>query len=209
MTERPILYNATMVIANRTDIKTQTRRTAGLAKINADPDSWYLANDEPVKDGRFMFGYHPHTGYDLVRCPYGVEGDWLWTREAWRARAIEGDSKPSIIEPGSPVSYEADDPKPYRFGKLRPSIFMPRWASRDTLEVISVRPERLHSITDKDCFDEGIQSAIDHNEAGAGIGGDTSVRACYQHLWNSTNGKKFSWPMNPWVWRIEYRRISR
>ncbi len=223
MKERPILFSAAMVRANRENRKTQTRRTRGLEKINGGPDAWTLRGEESA--GVFVFEHVEVASYHLaIRSPYGGAGDRLWTRETWQGiRRIDceydkyedlskhhrGDltingyadhyGKDSIV-----VFYESDDA--FYTDSWLPSIHMPRWASRDTLEVVSVRTERLQSITEADARAEGssipsyeLEWAETERSKGSHIGR-------FAFLWDSINGKKLPWVMNPWVWRIEYRR---
>jgi hypothetical protein len=108
-------------------------------------------------------------------------------------------------------TYRSDTPKTWR-----PSIFMPRWASRITLEVVSVRVERLHEITDEDAAREGVRPFF---ETMAGIGraqrlttgelaADAEYRAGFAVLWDEINGDRALWIKNPWVWRVEFKRIE-
>lgn len=147
MTERPILFQGPMVRAYRREIdpKTQTRRTRGLEKINEEPDAWECDGGEFDPLG---WRFNPVGGGDglLIRCPYGVAGDQLWCREAWKKR------EDGLAE----VWYRADGHIDIPGWPWRSSIHMPRWASRDTLEVVSARPERLHVITEADITAEGI-----------------------------------------------------
>lgn len=85
-------------------------------------------------------------------------------------------------------------------GKWKPSIFMPRIASRITLEITGVRVERLNEISADDAIAEGVEiiTSIDH--------GSTDPIAAYRVLWESINGKG-SWEKNPWVWCISFKRI--
>lgn len=156
MIEHPILFNGPMVRANREGRKTQTRRVAGLSKINAEPDAWAYGG---TRDGEPGYGAEFHAfkrrgsvELTLIRCPYGVEGDRLWTRETYSPRNLGGRS----------AIYRADGIKgaastvQYLATTWVPSIHMPRWASRDTLEIISAHPERLHCITEVDVLAEGV-----------------------------------------------------
>lgn len=85
--------------------------------------------------------------------------------------------------------------------RIRPSIFMPRWASRITLEITGVRVERLQDISDKDCLAEGIA------DLNIPLRPNLSMhRSCYADLWETINGPG-SWDANPWVWVIEFKRL--
>jgi hypothetical protein len=160
-----------------------------------------------------------------LKCPYGYPGDQLWVRETWAdvntcegpAIAFRADGSyrswhdfSQVFGPdygaGPPMSYETypgnytmwvDDLLAGAEGHLwRPSIFMPRWASRITLEVTAVRVERLQDISEADCCAEGVGSPITRD----------CKRPKYERLWEEINGKG-SWAANPWVWVISFRAI--
>jgi hypothetical protein len=160
-------------------------------------------------------------------CKYGQPGDRLWVRETWKPHC-EGEISPDFPL-GTCVKYRADGKciKPENWTKeqgrwcesqeeskvWKPSIFMPRWASRITLEIVSVRVERLQDITEEDAKAEGITF---HNGGGIGHSGyrhdpafgmvtDTPQWA-YAWLWESINGAG-SWGSNPWVWVIEFKKL--
>lgn len=209
MKERPILFSGSMVRAYRREIdpKTQTRRTRGLDKINAEPDAW-----EPIgnQDGVFVFEHEKCGGvFVSVRSPYGVDGDRLWCKEVWHPETAHSHGMNTCDCGDLNVKYIADGEDRYFEDRLIPSewtmpmaagsktgvvspLFLPRWASRDTLEVVSARPERLQCITDEDAKSEGICGAP-HN---------------FIMLWNSINGHTLPWEKNPWVWRVEFRRVQ-
>lgn len=93
------------------------------------------------------------------------------------------------------------------WNQKRPSIFMPKWASRITLEMVAVRVQRLRDISTKDAEAEGIfynSCGVWHWRDDSAIGGSTPVDA-YRALWESINGAD-SWDLNPWVWVVEFRR---
>ncbi len=178
--------------------KTQTRRVAGLSIINQNPENWKL--DIQLDDGTGCF--LPRTSNDPVKvvflkCPYGQAGSTLWCRETWSTERHLDNLSPSQIGEAAtvPLWYKADVKDrslPIR-GKWRPSIFMPRWASRITLEITEIRVERLQEITEEDAVAEGVPS-------------DPTI-AIYEfsRLWDSLNGKKYPWASNPWVWVISFR----
>lgn len=136
-----------------------------------------------------------------VREPLDIQwrrpGDRLWVRETWRVERF-----PSA--PDAPhIHYRADqtaEHEAYSAARMwKPSIFMPRWASRITLEVIGVRVERLQEISEVDAIAEGMQSP--------GIPAAMSNRAAFARLWDDINGKRAPWASNPWVWVVEFRRL--
>lgn len=142
-----------------------------------------------------------HRFPDVKLCPYGQVGDALWVRETWQQITPSGRhgqwhtvDTPCDGLPHRKLYYAADaerDEPP----KWRPSIFMPRWASRITLEITGIRVERLQAITDADIAAEGF-----------GTGG--TARITFAETWEKLNGKKFPWASDPWVWRIEFKRIE-
>jgi hypothetical protein len=193
---RPILFSAPMVRALLDGSKTQTRRAV---KARAD---WAMGK-------RCILQPHELAGEvnqgDYSNCPYGKPGDRLWVREAWRTSKVADELKPSQLVFGgcNPIWHEAQNEVPFHpsdFGKLRPSIFMPRWASRITLEITGVRVERLHAINEVDAIAEGAPWAA------CGSPQDGSHKAGYAQLWESINGPG-SWGLNPWVWVIEFKRV--
>lgn len=126
------------------------------------------------------------------KCPYGKPGDRLWVRETWGKVHYEG------VDPDPTYFYRADetDPEKNALIRWRPSIHMPRWASRIILEVVSVRVERLQGISEEDAKAEGIP------EECANISIDT-----FAALWQSINGPG-SWEANPWVWVVEFGPVG-
>jgi len=128
-------------------------------------------------------------------------GERLWVRETWRPQEIDADGQVRITCVDScrdlypPENWTI--PKAAERGNV-PSIFMPRWASRITLEITGSRVERLQEISADDCLAEGIEPQ--------GIGCDLAMIAAYKHLWQKINGPD-SWDANPWVWVVEFQRV--
>lgn len=91
--------------------------------------------------------------------------------------------------------------------KWTPPIFMRRPASRILLEVVSVRVERLHAITEEDARREGADRVNGHPERGAIVGNGPSHREGFAQLWEDINGKRATWSSNPFVWRVEFQRL--
>ena len=181
MKERPILFSAPMVLALIAGTKTQTRR---LVKTPASPATGFDWSSCLCRE-------IAKCDQPCVRCgaiagpsPYGTPGDRLWVRETF-APSDTDDARAGRWE------YRADNHDPLCM-KWRPSIFMPRRASRLTLEVTGVRVERLQEISEADAIAEGV---------GYHVGGPVLA---YRTLWKSINGAG-SWKANPWVWRIEFR----
>lgn len=192
MSERPILFSAPMVRAILAGTKTQTRR--------AIKPSWSRCLDLSDPDDR---------NSARAGCPYGRRGDRLWVRETWGLFDRENFGGRA----GFGVAWRATHPMPedgvewidgpddyadrwVASDRWRPSIHMPRWASRITLDVLSVRVERLHDIAEEDAQAEGVEPAHDGSYVNA-----------YSWLWREIHGPG-SWAANPWVWRIEVRRVQ-
>lgn len=195
MRERGILMTATNVRSILAGTKTQTRR---VVKCQHSGLPHMVGNSVAFLDnGR-------RTGPDQ-RCPYGTPGDWLWVRETWmdlRGTGIEPfTAAPTHYAYGAdtlPGSYGDECRKQYGL-KWRPSIHMPRLASRITLEITDVRVERLQEISEADAIAEGIIGIYAHAR--------TNPRGAYRALWESINGPG-SWDANPWVWALTFRRID-
>jgi hypothetical protein len=141
-------------------------------------------------------------GNGWLKCPFGVPGDRLWVRETW------GDGEENNCEPG--VYYRATDPawdEEETGFRWKPSIHMPRWASRITLEVTGVRVERLNDISEADAETEGCRAEVISGTAGYDDQGVISAVEKFRELWESINGPG-SWAENPWVWVVEFERIE-
>lgn len=210
--ERPILFSAPMVRALLSGAKTQTRRLVKHPNV-VDVDAWADAGG-----GLWEMGVHEAgstAGMGKLRCPYGAPGDRLWVRETWTevvplsgGRLQPGDH-PASRSDGSPTQiwYRADggiSPVDRLFDdgpRWKPSIHMPRWASRIDLEVTAVRVERLQDISPEDAMAEGVRCDCMH-----------PVPMCkgnidaFRDLWESINGAE-SWASNPWVWVISFTKV--
>lgn len=197
MRERPILFSAPMVRAILDGSKTQTRR---------------------VVKGTAGWDFFEGTGVEMPieSCPYGVAGDRLWVREAWRP--IERSDGMDGIEFRADGAFEAiaNTPaaadawcdvyhRPGRKDRWRPGIHMPRWASRIDLEITEVRVERLQSITEDDARAEGVVAT--YNPEGD-CWTDGKHRTAFEYAWNEINGwMPNAWAQNPWVWVVGFRRV--
>lgn len=205
MKERPILFSGPMVRAILDGTKTQTRRVI-TTKTNAflcyPAHRWtvrgsrlggFVAVDVPDCKDSTLF---EHVGF---KCPYGQPGDLLWVRETW---APHGESDLSYKD-RSGIYYRADDETNYTTdGAWRPSIHMPRWASRITLRITGVRVERVQDISEEDAQAEGV-SAVHLADLGQTW---KTRREGFHLLWDSINAKRgYGWDVNPWVWVIEFR----
>ena len=194
MTERPILFSAPMVRAILAGTKTQTRRAVkGMALEWLRPDGFTPE-----------FTAAPENGL----CPYGQPGDRLWVRETF----AEGIHQMAEV---NHWAYAADlFGEQQRLGdRWKPSIHMPRVASRITLEITGVRVERLQAISQEDARAEGVHRNVD----GLWSGGAWKHIAqpnrysdpcnAFCDLWASINGGE-SWDANPWVWVVEFKRVT-
>ncbi|MCV2365562.1 hypothetical protein LNV23_19100 [Paucibacter sp. DJ1R-11] len=202
MKDRPILFNGAMVRAILAGTKTQTRR---VMKAVRHPDFGNLY--EPSCLAR-------EEQHAIERaCPYGQPGDRLWVRETF-AHIYRDNAKPDERRDDD-VAYKADHPglDEYAFGTWKPSIHMPRWASRITLEITSVRVERLQDISEADAKAEGIYKTEHGFWSTYGqliVDGTYSPSVSFHALWQSVNGAEgpTSWTGNPWVWVVEFKRVE-
>ena len=207
MKERPLPFSAPMVRALLAGTKTQTRRPLKVQPIGA-PHAGKASLTKSMSQPVFyaMWEAPAADGSTCCICPYGVPGDRLWVREAWRACRDLDKTPPRDIEPGSSIEFEATK-RSYAevglVGKLRPGMFMPRWASRITLEITGVRVERLQDISEADALAEGIErhDVLTDGNAPPGFHAYT-----YSRVWEQINGAD-SWSANPWVWVVEFRRV--
>jgi hypothetical protein len=220
MTERPILFNAPMVRALLSGSKTQTRRICKSQPYSNgykwDGNDFLCHNDYLPPSAMLMDcgGKSLYTTSDVEglesECPYGQPGDRLWVKEDWQGlhkyngtkiADIQVDDRRWVNYPASGNIWDA---------QRRAARFMPRWASRILLEIVSVRVERLNDISDEDARAEGVlwdpMGWMDyaHNDGRR----KSSSRQSYQTLWEYINGPG-SWAANPWVWCISFRRITK
>ncbi len=202
MKDRPILMSGPMVRARLAERKTQTRRECthpllkDLSYIVDCGDGWWGDEEGDVQ----------------VRCPYGLPGDRLWVKETF-AR-IDGQTRP-WIETDYRATYTHGDRLGDTLGikkRWTPSIFMPRHASRITLEVTRVRVERLQDISEADAMAEGcdpidtsMHGKLERHLLDLPLMDDAHpYRNGYALLWESINGPE-SWAANPWVWVVEFK----
>ena len=189
--DTPLLMKGPLVCATLDDLKTQTRRLNGLDTINSAPDSWdYIGY---IGNARHMFRRKPGSNPQTIKCPYGKPGDRLWVRETAYYYYLLG--KKTAV-----AGYFADGFKPmYSIHIKCPSIHMPRWASRINLEITDLRVERVQEITETDLIGEGFD----------GYNGTWRDEERFHHLWDSINAKRgYPWKDNPWVWVVEFKRVT-
>ena len=223
MTDRPILFTGPMVRAILDGRKTQTRRVVKVGDTIEE-------RDDGTRWPYFKTWTHGDDGSPWAACPYGAPGDRLWVRETWRYHDWTEDGQPWI-------QYAADDacrlcehvtadwadrvcdvwatlsdPDNYQIDgaardrKWRSPLFLPRWASRLTLAVVSVRVERLQAITEEDAIAEGVlrtggRANLDPHHF-------RPARDLFADLWDAINGKRAPWASNPWVWVVEFTRVT-
>ena len=202
MKERPILFSAPMVRALLAGTKTQTRRVVKKLPLNLNRETNSIeVDDANIENGRFV---------KMIPCPYGQPGDRLWVRETFGHF-----ERNENFAPGCDVFYRADG-ESLAVEPWRPSIHMPRWASRITLEVTGVRVERLQDISEADARAEGIFPHVrggwhwlKHDSSNLDdwnqFGYKTAALA-FRALWVSINGPD-NWAENPWVWVVEFKRL--
>lgn len=240
MKARPILFSAPMILALLEGRKTQTRR---IVKPRGRASLFDVEEDgSPMWTDRYILD-PGNTEWRMRDCPYGKPGDVLWARENFRAWERPTDATDGILfsadEAFVPIDNSAAaaerwlavyhyDPKRRGPGSEIPSIHMPRWASRLTLQITDVRVERLQDISEADAEAEGVEPPATEREdhdwsicpecGGTGLHGalgaslgymevdcadcDTHKKR-YQHLWTRINGPG-SWDANPWTWALTF-----
>lgn len=203
MNEYPILFSGEMVKMISDGRKTQTRRVMKPQPWGYDPSLnqdglWEFCDDEERNEK-----------YHVFKCPYGKPGDLLWIREAWAHGELYCDEGPNCGLP-SHIYYRQIEEENGTFGGVkhwswRPSVHMPRWASRITLEVTNVRVERVQDITWHDIAAEGCPPEH-HMDNCNGI--SHAMFGWFGYLWDSINAKRgYGWDVNPWVWVVEFKAV--
>ena len=209
--EKPVIFSAEMVRAILAGTKIQTRRVVkpqppeGTTKLFG-PELYSPAvedRDGELRDGPEAFGVYTDDGEWGVKCPY-QPGGHLWVRETWceygKGKAIYR----ADYDRFTPISDGIGGP-------WKPSIFMPRWASRITLEVTHVQVERLREISAVDAIAE-VEHRPGHKGLYARYSDDGEWTGqplkSFMNLWMSINGKKHPWSSNPWVFCYTFRRLE-
>jgi hypothetical protein len=181
-------------ILRRRDPKTQTRRVIK-CKYHGSPDPFFAS---------------------LSVCLYGSVGDRLWVRETFRllcfdeTETYQAEFKSDGQLGGKPVDWASQEAE--RFSYLcgsgwRPSIHMPRWASRITLQITDVRVQRLHEISEEDARAEGCE--LETFDTASRTLSPETYRHNFRLLWDSINAKRgCGWDVNPWVWAISFERVK-
>ena len=213
--ERPILFSASMVRAILEGRKTVTRRAVKFPLIDRAVGCELSGNE---------------IGPEEIRnnCPYGVPGQRLWVRETFTIESNRwaDDSYSPPHKDGRPTRryeddkwdqphYKATDVEPELWYddrdspgcRWKPSIHMPRWASRILLEITDVRVERLQDISRADIRAEGLQCPPEMASDDASPNYRDWFPTAWQELWESINGAG-SWTANPWVWCVSFKRVT-
>jgi hypothetical protein len=224
--ERPIMFSGGMVCAILEGRKTQTRRVVK-EDVRPEPariEAYYIDNRIfiPTSNSGKVGIFNPPQ----IKCPYGKPGDRLWVREtftfvadgefalrsgvAYKAEGAIQWLGQDTSELNGKTVYNQDKPDVW---KWKSSMFMLRRLSRILLEVVSVRVERVQSITEADAIAEGIEQTrlgFRDYELPAGVMHGVPAEYSYRTLWDSINGKKVgcSWADNPWVWVPEFKVLE-
>ncbi|HCI7025576.1 TPA: hypothetical protein NPQ74_001868 [Klebsiella pneumoniae] len=254
MKERGMIFNGEMVRALLDGRKTQTRRimkvqpsedfTPMNMALETDYKAHWYTPGVVDKDGylqpasKKVFGVsNENEGYS---CPFGAVGDRIWVRETFQGPLFDYDLMDSYCKDPTPFEkpefcvYKADGvPAPEFYDAddelhccWRPSIHMPRWASRILLEITSVRVERLNAISEEDAQREGVhtevwdQTVVARNYAARDeffqfwsedmphyVEMNQLYRSSFRSLWESIYGAE-NWLANPWVWVVEFKRVE-
>jgi len=218
MKERPILFSGPMVRAILEGRKTMTRRAMkpqphdGVDSVEWQ-DCIITGCNTPDQSG-FAMMRDGVIESEAIRCHYGAPGDRLWVRETFGYPEQNEDN--GVVYRATDPTWDEATTKYCKTMLWNPSIFMPRWASRITLEITGVRVERLREISGRDAIAEGVEHfTVNVGDATVTtfrdyLTGETNraARQSFETLWKSINGAD-SWDANPWVWVVEFRRVEK
>lgn len=213
MTERGMIFNGEMVRAILDGRKTQTRRPVKFPILDRNLGC-ELAGNELA--GELSAG-------NYLNSAFGKPGDRIWVRETFQGPLFDYVLMDSYCKDPTPFEkpefcvYKADGvPAPEFYDAddelhccWRPSIHMPRWASRILLEITDVRVERLNAISQEDAQAEGMELAgwrPTYSDPDSG-GEVMTPYDNFAELWSSIYGEE-SWNANPWVWVISFKRVE-
>lgn len=227
--EHPLILSGPMVRAYLAGRKTQTRRS-----IKPQPEEVQAAYQ--AQDGSWIFWYpdSPNLAERTkklyksggFKCPHGRPGDRLWVREKF-AYGYRGENKENnyvvFFDGGqkyrdgayySPQQEYSQDA--FSHIKWKPSIHMPRWASRIILEITNIRVERVQAISEEDAIAEGVEWLYPGHEGVykdyllRTLNGCVTAKESYMTLWESLYRRKpkLQWQANPWVFVIEFRKCQ-
>ncbi|MNH86056.1 hypothetical protein D3C73_385110 [compost metagenome] len=213
--ELPILFSAPMVRAILGGRKTVTRRAVNPQPALTDGSgfSW-----KGHLFGRGADDRETSRNFSKHCCPFGKPGHRLWVRETWYCDHFEVMRgpylKPDDLDIGEALDdgtlvYAADGLTPYEADQpvWKPSIHMPRWVSRILLEITDVRVERLQEISRSDIRAEGLVCPPELTIDDVSPNYRDWYPAAWRELWESINGAD-SWSANPWVWVVEFKRVT-
>lgn len=224
MKERGMIFNGEMVRAILDWRKTQTRRIVSDRHLNLIDLGSQIGECYPLECG---IDHANSQSYYREHCPFGKPGDRIWVRETYQGPLFDYEHMESYLEDSSkfekpdfcvyradgkpaPEFYDADDNLHCGWS---PSIHMPRWASRITLEITDVRVERLNGISETDAEAEGInmEALFDSQDcydciADHNMTGRPTAKGAFKYLWESIYGEE-NWQANPWVWVIEFKVV--
>lgn len=237
MSERSISMVTPMVLATRAGTKTNTRR---IIKFKENGKTYQFDNAGPLTSWSWIPEKGIlHFGMSQVACPYGKAGDvlklkeaaWLWCekvrdgltpkkRPKYRYVPVEGakvlyvaDMPRDALKPATPQAVPADRVSGQFVWRLKIPRYLPAWAVRTRLQIVSVRVERLQDITEEDARAEGIepggfgrQDQRLYKNYSRPLTFNLSPVESFRTLWESINGPD-SWASNVWVWRIEFKKV--
>ena len=213
------------ILENR---KSMTRRVITTLPIEPDTASinldgagnWVAWAPHPVTDEQSKRCYPNSAGFP---CPYGKPGDTLWVKERCAIGFNDdGDLVCDYFADGKRRWFDVTPENEkyswcYISDDKRPSIFMPRWASRLSLRITDIRAERLQDISEADAKAEGLTSWSNEKQPGVTHYGvaivdevwSTDPILVFSHLWDSINAKRgYGWDANPWVWALSFERVT-
>lgn len=210
MKERPIIFSAESVRAILAGRKTQTRRV-----VKPQPEDFAPGQVRVVVNGEAHTGpadYLLNTVLPEFAAPWRP-GDRLWVKETWSGTQTT-EVFPNRGRPITFVVHRATyDPKKRRESPIskrwQNPVSMPRWASRLTLEVVSVRVERLHDITETDATAEGAEPDFWRSNHSHGMNSGSDHIGPFSRQWDALNAKRgYPWDANPWVWVVEFKKVE-
>lgn len=186
--ERPIIMSADSVRAILAGKKTQTRRVVKPQPLSSGGGMWGVGSGELISHAEMM-----------ARCPYGHRGDRLWVKEA----CATYDKGRAVVYAADVDADSYDNLCPHLYVRRSP-LFMPRWASRLTLEITAVRVERVQDISSTDIIHEGVTARSE------GIDDDDRANMDeFARRWDALNAKRgFQWASNPWVWVLSFTKVD-
>lgn len=216
MKEKPIIFSPEMVRAILAKQKTQTRRVIKpqIQQMEEGFAWWHKS----LPAGHCHSDLESVIQLALKSCPYGKVGDRLWVREAfypdppdtgdWCYYEFEDGTPNQMNMKAIPAKYQKPEHVMYKASsssslQWKPSMFMPRWASRITLEVTNLRVERIQSISTEDCIAEGFSSRLREFDA------QVDLWQQVEAAWNKMHDKKgFGWNQNPFVWVVGFKVVK-